>query len=654
MSAIYLISIALVLLAILQRAVAMDATKIAPPRTWVVDQQSLTAADDNPGTAERPFKSIAPAAALAQPGDTVLVHAGIYRECITPARGGEPGKPITYAAAPGATVIVTASDPFVADWQPLAGHDRVFHAPLDPSLFKNFNPFTVQIRQSRGGGKQGQVFCNDARLREVLTLNDLQKTPGSWMSAYGKDLLVHLPEGVTSPDKASWEISTRRRCFVPVRRGTGHLIVRGFTFQNAANDVSLPQVGMVSTRSGHDWIIEDNVIRNSKTVGLDCGKEGGRVMLPDDTHPDDRAIDFSGMRAPGGATWPVAGGHVIRRNRIVGNGQCGIAGLDSAGTVVSDNVVEDNAKLIPGFESAGIKFHGLLIGRVERNLVRHNGSFGIWLDCGYINSRVSRNIVLHTDGPGIFMELSGGPALIDNNISAFNRDDGLFMHDAAGVTAAHNLLYANGHFGFWAHVATDRQWSTYPAFTGIDNAEQNACRDNHVLNNLIVASKKGEVSFPLDAPRSHDNFSDANVYAPRDRAAAFSINFKNGNTSGIADLDDAARLAFILTGDPNTPADELAKLKENVPLIDLAKWREATKRDASSRTDVPVSVEIVEHADGRIMLTLQFDATLNLGTPVEGVTSDFTGAVRDAKGVVPGPLVSPGTVQIWPVPADAK
>jgi len=37
-------------------------------------------ADSNPGTKRAPLRTIQRAAELAQPGDTVTVHAGIYRE----------------------------------------------------------------------------------------------------------------------------------------------------------------------------------------------------------------------------------------------------------------------------------------------------------------------------------------------------------------------------------------------------------------------------------------------------------------------------------------------------------------------------------------------------------------------------------------------
>ncbi len=51
-----------------------------PAAMYVVDQAAPGAADTNPGTEDKPFKTVQHAADVAQPGDTIYVMAGKYDE----------------------------------------------------------------------------------------------------------------------------------------------------------------------------------------------------------------------------------------------------------------------------------------------------------------------------------------------------------------------------------------------------------------------------------------------------------------------------------------------------------------------------------------------------------------------------------------------
>ncbi|HER35056.1 MAG TPA: DUF1565 domain-containing protein, partial [Halothiobacillaceae bacterium] len=67
--------------------------------------------DGRPGTANAPLRTISAAARQAQPGDVITVHAGVYRERITPPRGGtSDDRRIIYRAAPGETAIIKGSE----------------------------------------------------------------------------------------------------------------------------------------------------------------------------------------------------------------------------------------------------------------------------------------------------------------------------------------------------------------------------------------------------------------------------------------------------------------------------------------------------------------------------------------------------------------
>ncbi len=67
--------------------------------------------DANPGTLAAPWRTIAKATASLQAGDTVLVRAGTYSEVLQPARSGQPGLPIVYAAYGDGPAVLLGESP---------------------------------------------------------------------------------------------------------------------------------------------------------------------------------------------------------------------------------------------------------------------------------------------------------------------------------------------------------------------------------------------------------------------------------------------------------------------------------------------------------------------------------------------------------------
>ena len=56
---------------------------VARPATYYVAAQVNAADDANPGTPRRPWKTLARATRDLRPGDTLVVHSGVYRETVT-------------------------------------------------------------------------------------------------------------------------------------------------------------------------------------------------------------------------------------------------------------------------------------------------------------------------------------------------------------------------------------------------------------------------------------------------------------------------------------------------------------------------------------------------------------------------------------------
>ena len=62
----------------------------APRRVSARDiHVAKTGDDQGRGTMDKPFLTISRAARLAMPGDTIIVHAGTYREWVKPSVAGE-------------------------------------------------------------------------------------------------------------------------------------------------------------------------------------------------------------------------------------------------------------------------------------------------------------------------------------------------------------------------------------------------------------------------------------------------------------------------------------------------------------------------------------------------------------------------------------
>ena len=118
-------------------------------RELFVSNTDPQASDDNDGSEGRPFRTIGRAAAEAMPGTRVRIHAGIYRECVQPARGGpDPEHMISYEAYGDGDVTVSASE-VVTDFIPSEGwmlfrgpgsvpkgEPKIWEYDLDPDLFR--------------------------------------------------------------------------------------------------------------------------------------------------------------------------------------------------------------------------------------------------------------------------------------------------------------------------------------------------------------------------------------------------------------------------------------------------------------------------------------------------------------------------------------
>jgi len=101
-------------------------------KTFYVAQTAENASDDNPGTLELPWKTLEKAGKSVSAGDTVIVKEGIYRETLTVKNSGTAFRPITFKAAEGERVVISAADEFTGKFVPYK--DNILAAPVQWDL----------------------------------------------------------------------------------------------------------------------------------------------------------------------------------------------------------------------------------------------------------------------------------------------------------------------------------------------------------------------------------------------------------------------------------------------------------------------------------------------------------------------------------------
>ncbi len=479
---------------------------------------ATTGSDHADGSDQTPIRSINRAAALAQPGDTVLVHAGEYREWVQPRRGGiSDQRRITYTAAPGEHVVIKGSEP-VTGWDLVSG--SVWGATVPNSLFGTFNPFAEEIDgdwivypdQSAPKKHLAEVYLNGTSFYEVAARADVSDPPRRteaiddwtgaadavrdpdqtrlvWYAEVGHDhTTIWANFAGADPNAELVEINVRRSVFYPTEHHLDYITVRGFELAHAATPWAPPtadQPGLIGPNWAKGWIIEDNVIHDAKCSAVSIGKEisTGHNLATIRRDKPGYQYQLESVFSARQIGWDRehVGSHIIRRNTIFDCGQNGIVGhLGCVFSTIEDNHIYNIAikREFYGYEIAGIKLHAALDVSIRHNRI-HDCSLGIWLDWQTQGTRVARNL-LYGNSRDLFIEVSHGPYLVEHNIFASPASLELFSQGGAFV---HNLICGTVSLAPVLerptpyHVAHSTQVAGYAAIHGGD--------DRHI-GNLFV------------------------------------------------------------------------------------------------------------------------------------------------------------------------
>lgn len=144
---------------------------------------SVNGNDSNAGSISKPFKTISKGADVAMSGDVITVHEGVYREEISPPRGGLSDKQrIVYRAAKGEKVVIKGSE-VAKGWTHVKGDVWMLVIPTSETFFGSFNPFRTQVygdwyRHMGRLNHVGQVYLNGHWLTEAASLSEVMKPVG--------------------------------------------------------------------------------------------------------------------------------------------------------------------------------------------------------------------------------------------------------------------------------------------------------------------------------------------------------------------------------------------------------------------------------------------------------------------------------------------
>lgn len=458
-----------------------------------------TGNDKNPGTAEAPFLTIQKAAEIAAAGDFITVHEGTYREWVNPPRGGESDeKRIIYQAAPGEKVEIKGSE-IVKNWEKITG--TVWKVTLPDSFFGDYNPFNDKIHGDWFDSKgrihhTGDVYLNGNSLWESELMENVLNRPKAelriggppppafWFCQSDKDnTYIYADFGNSNPNTELVEINVRKACFYPSKTGINYLTISGFTMRHAATQWAPPtaeQIGLIGTNWSKGWIIENNVISDSRCSGITLGKHGDEFDNTSENSAEGY-VETIHRAIKRGWSKENIGSHIVRNNTIYNCEQTGICGsLGAIFSTIENNTIYNiwKKRQFTGAEMGGIKIHASIDMIIKNNRLFNCGR-GLWLDWMAQGTRVTRNLFYHNSTDDIFVEVNHGPFLIDNNILLSK----LSVRDwSEGGAYVHNLFAGN------FEVKPQNRFTPYhlPHSTEMAGLKQTRCGDNRFYNNIFM------------------------------------------------------------------------------------------------------------------------------------------------------------------------
>ncbi len=379
---------------LLGAATACFPIPVAAAGTYYVDASSPTCSPTGPGTEAQPYCSISAAVnSRAQPGNTILVKPGIYREQVTIRASGTPGSPIVLRAT-GAGVIVDGADDFADPAKWVAAGGGVW-------------------RSAAVTWKPNQVFVDETRIDAAAdSLAPPPVNQFTWLS--GQGLLVNLGGG--NPGLRQTLVGARIYNFNMVTRSwitiDGFAALRadtrGVSMQSGCSNVTIARntVGQadasgIQAVGGNGIVIEFNIVKDNGPHGIGLTAGATNCIIRDNDSfgsrdPDIRRADGIYLfGAPGNFVYrnrihdnqdsgihfgPGSNDCIAFNNRSWNNGDHGYDHLSATGTTHVNDVSYGNSK--DGFSIEGSSTGTRLYNCIAVNNGLFTDEFDLWVEPG--------------------------------------------------------------------------------------------------------------------------------------------------------------------------------------------------------------------------------------------------------------------------------
>lgn len=456
----------------------------------------------NPGSLERPLKTIGAAAQKLGPGDLLVIHSGIYREQVVIKASGTAAAPIRIENAAGEDVVITGADVMVG-WEPDSITSSSYHVEW-PHRFNTWSKTMAHPGDERHLliGRCEQVMIDGYLLRQVL--DSTQLAPGTFFADVTNKLLHVWDIGSRDLKKVTVEASVRTEV---IRVEGDYVQLRGLQFRYAANAA---QHGPVALRGRFD-VMEDCVSERMNASGA--------VFAAEDV--------------------------TVRRCVFRDNGQLGFGANGAHRLLLTDCLVENNntKDFSRGWEAGGDKLVLCRDAVLENSRFVRNRGCGVWFDIGNENCIVRNCLIADNEDAGIFYEISFGLQAHDNVIvgngfattaGAWGAQAGICLSSSPDGVIERNILLGNREgFNFREQTRTTPRIGRRGAEVPVWN------HDEIIRNNIVALNRDAQVWGWFDMkdnrhwPRGEGRTGRGTEARPGDMAAEYTAKSSEGQPRNL-------------------------------------------------------------------------------------------------------------------------